>query len=147
MAADRHSTLKGAGRFALLLLPLPLFASVTAEGAVYVLGALGAALLILPPLKYLVVTRLFKTPYRFRFFYPVGVLEVIGTAAVVDLDGYVMIALYLLSASAINLLYFPLESFHMTVRFALKVLLLTLATPLFLFGALIAMAAFGRLGA
>jgi hypothetical protein len=125
-----------------IFLPTLLFASVTAEGAVYLLGAMGAALVFLPSVKYLIVNRLFKIDRKkLLYFHLIGLIEMLVVLLIVDLHDDVLIPVYFVSALIINLLYFPRTAYRPELRFALKLFLLTLTTPLFLFAVLMIAAA------
>jgi hypothetical protein len=122
--------------------PTLLSASVTAEGAVYLLGAMGAALVFLPSVKYLIVSRLFRIDRKkLLYFYLIGLIEMLVALLIVDLRDDVLIPVYFISALIVNLLYFPRTAYRPEPRFALKLFFLTLTTPLFLFAVLMMAAA------
>ncbi len=128
--------------YTFLLLSHPLHASVTAEAAPILLGALALAVVLLPGIKYLTVRRLFALEGRgVGYFYLVGVGELLAALLVVDLDGGVMVAAYLLGALGINLLYFAGSGLRRGWGPAVKWVVLTLMTPMFLFLIMMSIAA------
>lgn len=119
----------------IFFIPSFLFAYVSAEGAVYFLGALGTVFLLVPYLKYLVMNYFFKIHSKKLYhFYLIGFLEVVCMMLIFGtFDGSVMILIYILSTFAINLLYFSLNEYRLNFYFVLKVSLLGLLTPLVFF--------------
>ena len=97
-----------------IFLPTLLFASVTAEGAIYLLSAMGMTLVFLPSIKYIIMNHLFKIDQKkLLYFYLIGVVEMLVALSIVDLPDDILIPIYFFSALIIIFFYFPRMTYRL----------------------------------